>query len=67
MPSFREPALHVCPVDGQNLNRVLPGKAIGTASEPLDHWLSQNVIRQTVYDVVLVLLENGDPSGDSDR
>jgi len=44
MPAFRARSVHVCPLDGVNLNRVFPGKADGTASEQLAYWLFQNVI-----------------------
>jgi len=49
MPAFRARSIYVCPLDGINLNRVFPGKADGTASEQLAHWLFQNVIRPADY------------------
>jgi predicted deacylase len=36
-------------MDNVNLNRVFPGKADGTVSEQIAHWLFQNVIKQASY------------------
>lgn len=49
MPAFRARSIYVCPLDGQNLNRVFPGKADGAPSEQLAHWLFQNIIRHANY------------------
>ncbi|MDE3155313.1 MAG: succinylglutamate desuccinylase/aspartoacylase family protein [Acidobacteriota bacterium] len=53
MPAFTARAIYVCPLDGRNLNRVFPGKADGTASEQIAHWVFQNVITQATYYVDL--------------
>jgi predicted deacylase len=49
VPAFRARSIYVCPLDGINLNRVFPGKADGTASEQLAHWLFQNVMAPADY------------------
>jgi len=36
---FRKRSIYVVPADGQNLNRVFPGRADGSASERLAAWL----------------------------
>jgi uncharacterized protein len=43
---FLSRSIYVMPQDGKNLNRVFPGKADGTASERLAHWLVANVYPQ---------------------
>lgn len=53
MPAFRARSIYVCPLDGQNLNRVFPGKADGTASEQLADWLFRNAIKGADYYVDL--------------
>jgi predicted deacylase len=40
---FRARSIYVMPEDGRNLNRMFPGKADGTASERLAHWLVTDV------------------------
>ena len=43
---FRARSIYVMPQDGKNLNRAFPGRADGTASERLAHWLVTAVYRQ---------------------
>ncbi len=57
MPSFKARSIYICPLDGRNPNRFFPGNPKGTASEQLDDWLYQNVIKQGNY---LVDLHGGD-------
>lgn len=40
---FRKRSIYVMPEDGKNLNRVFPGRADGTTSERLAHWLVSEV------------------------
>lgn len=53
MPAFKARAIYVCPIDGKNPNRFFPGNPHGTASEQLDDWLVQNVMKQGNYYVDL--------------
>jgi len=53
VPAFRMRSIYVCPLDGQNLNRMFPGNPDGTASEQLADWLFHNVIKQADYYVDL--------------
>jgi predicted deacylase len=53
VPGFRARSMHVCPLDGQNVNRVFPGDREGTASAQLADWLVREVIRQADYYVDL--------------
>lgn len=53
MPSFRARSIYVSPLDGKNLNRVFPGRALGTASEQVADWVYCNVISQAEYYVDL--------------
>jgi predicted deacylase len=53
MPSFRARSIYVSPLDGKNLNRVFPGRALGAASEQIAHWVFGNVISQAEYYVDL--------------
>lgn len=46
---FHVRSIYINPIDGQNLNRVFPGKATGTASEQIAHWLFENVMKQATY------------------
>lgn len=46
MAGFMGRSIYVMPQDGKNLNRVFPGKAEGTASERLAHWLVADVYPQ---------------------
>lgn len=40
---FRARSIYLMPEDGKNLNRQFPGKADGTLSEKLAHWLTSEV------------------------
>lgn len=42
--AFAARSIYVSPPDGKNLNRQFPGKAQGTFSEALAHWLLTNII-----------------------
>jgi predicted deacylase len=53
MPGFRTRAMHICPLDGRNVNRVFPGDPHGSASEQLAAWLVREVIRHADYYVDL--------------
>jgi predicted deacylase len=53
VPGFRARSMYVCPLDGQNVNRVFPGDREGTASAQLADWLVREVIRQADYYVDL--------------
>ena len=53
MPAFTARSIYVCPLDGQNLNRMFPGDAHGTASEQIADWVFRNVISQAEYYVDL--------------
>ena len=44
MPSFLARTIYYSPVDGQNLNRVFPGKADGTLSERIADVITREVI-----------------------
>jgi predicted deacylase len=43
---FHKRSIYIMPEDGKNLNRMFPGKADGTTSERLAHWLVTNVFPQ---------------------
>ncbi len=43
---FSKRSIYVMPQDGQNLNRQFPGRADGTPSEKLAHWLVSQVYPQ---------------------
>jgi predicted deacylase len=43
---FRKRSIYVMPEDGKNLNRMFPGKADGSTSERLAHWLVTSVYPQ---------------------
>ena len=51
MPSFLARTIYYSPVDGQNLNRVFPGKADGTLSERIADVITREVIARAT-DVV---------------
>ncbi len=53
IPGFSARSIYVFPLDGKNLNRVFPGKADGSASEQVAHWVFQNVMKQADYYVDL--------------
>jgi predicted deacylase len=57
MPSFLRRTIYYGPEDGQNLNRVFPGKADGTVSERIAHVLTTGVIARADY---LIDLHCGD-------
>jgi predicted deacylase len=44
--AFRQRSIYVMPEDGKNLNRMFPGKADGSTSERLAHWLVTSVYSQ---------------------
>lgn len=49
MPSFLARTVYRSPVDGQNLNRVYPGKADGTSSERIAYFITKEVIEKASY------------------
>ena len=42
-------SIYINPLDNVNLNRVFPGKADGSASEQIAHWVFENIMRQADY------------------
>ncbi|WP_262693136.1 M14 family metallopeptidase [Kordiimonas aquimaris] len=61
MPSFLGRTIYYSPVDGENMNRVYPGKADGTVSERIAHAITTQVIEQADY---LVDMHSGDGNED---
>jgi predicted deacylase len=57
MPSFLGRTVYYSPVDGQNLNRVFPGKPDGTLSERIADLLTREVIDRATH---VVDLHGGD-------
>ena len=57
MPSYTRRTIYYSPIDGQNLNRVFPGKADGTLSERIADALTKNVIERADF---VVDLHSGD-------
>ena len=57
VPSFLGRTIYYSPIDGQNLNRVFPGKADGTLSERIAHTLTEHVIARATH---VVDLHGGD-------
>lgn len=57
MPSFLRRTIYYSPVDGQNLNRVYPGKKDGTVSNRIAYAITKEVIERSDY---LVDLHCGD-------
>jgi uncharacterized protein len=53
LPGFRERAMFVCPVDGQNPNRLFPGDPEGSYSEQMVHALTNEFIARADYYVDL--------------
>jgi predicted deacylase len=53
MPSFLGRTVYYSPADGQNLNRVYPGKADGTLSERIAHAITTQVIERATHVVDL--------------
>ncbi|HKW01504.1 MAG TPA: M14 family metallopeptidase [Vicinamibacterales bacterium] len=49
VPSFLGRTIYYSPIDGQNLNRVFPGKADGTLSERLAHVITREVIARATH------------------
>jgi uncharacterized protein len=49
MTGFQGRRIALSPVDGKNLNRVFPGKADGTVTEKVAHFLTKEVIERTDY------------------
>ena len=52
-PSYFKRTVYYSPIDGQNLNRVFPGKAEGTISERIASALTREVIERAGYVVDL--------------
>jgi hypothetical protein len=57
MPSYLGRTIYYSPVDGQNLNRVYPGRADGTVSERIAHVITTEIIARADY---LVDMHAGD-------
>lgn len=57
IPSFLKRTIYYSPVDGQNLNRVYPGKKDGTLSQRIAYTITREVIERSDY---LVDLHCGD-------
>jgi len=57
MPSFLKRTIYYSPVDGDNLNRVYPGKSDGTVSQRIAYTITREVIERADY---LVDLHCGD-------
>jgi predicted deacylase len=57
MPSFLGRTIYYSPIDGQNLNRVFPGKANGTLSERIADVLTRELIARATH---VVDLHGGD-------
>lgn len=57
MPSFLGRTIYYSPVDGQNLNRVFPGRTDGTLSERIAHAITEEVIARATH---VVDLHGGD-------
>jgi hypothetical protein len=45
MAGFWARSIYVNPLDGKNINRVFPGRADGSPSERLTHWIVENAMR----------------------
>jgi len=56
-PSFLGRTIYYSPIDGQNLNRVFPGKVDGTVSERIAHALTHEVIDRATH---VIDLHGGD-------
>lgn len=61
MPSFLGRTIYYSPADGENLNRVYPGKADGTLSQRIAYAITTEVIEQADY---LVDMHSGDGNED---
>jgi predicted deacylase len=57
LPSFLKRTIYYSPIDGQNLNRMYPGKQDGTISQRIAYVITKEVIERTDY---LVDLHCGD-------
>ncbi len=57
MPSFLGRTIYYSPIDGENLNRVYPGRADGTISERIAHAITSEVIERADF---LVDMHSGD-------
>ena len=57
MPSFLGRTIYYSPVDGENLNRVYPGKPDGTVSQRIAHAITTEVIDKADF---LIDLHSGD-------
>ena len=49
LPSFQQRTVYYGPADGQNLNRVYPGKADGTLSERIAHVMTTEIIERADF------------------
>ena len=49
VPSFLGRTIYYSPIDGQNLNRVFPGKADGTLSERIAYVITREVIARATH------------------
>lgn len=49
VPGYLGRRIALSPVDGKNLNRVFPGRADGTLTEQIAHYLTKEVIERTDY------------------
>lgn len=49
MPSFLGRTIYYSPADGKNLNRVFPGRAVGTLSERIAETLTREVITRATH------------------
>ena len=56
-PSFLGRTIYYSPIDGQNLNRVFPGKPDGTLSERIAHTLTREFIERATH---VIDLHGGD-------
>jgi predicted deacylase len=52
-PSYLKRTVYYSPIDGQNLNRVFPGKVDGTLSERIAHALTKEIIERSDFVVDL--------------
>ncbi|MFC4640164.1 succinylglutamate desuccinylase/aspartoacylase family protein [Deinococcus hohokamensis] len=55
--AFWQRSIYVCPIDGRNLNRMFPGRVLGTYSERLAAWLHETFLSRAD---ALIDLHGGD-------
>jgi uncharacterized protein len=53
IPGFGVRSIYLCPLDGQNINRVFPGNPDGSASQQIADWMFKNVLTKADYYVDL--------------